>query len=195
MHSSHFGPRIARLSKGLVYISPIPVIAGAVSAGNEMLERPLHIFYVEGNQRLSELIELSLTKFGGFITEGFSDTDAAFAGVERNCPDAILVDAAHVNGATATFLKQLRARPEFRDVPVVLASDRKRIHQIRRYKAIGATAVIPTPINPFCLPQTLRDVCASKQPPRGALSGAAPDPAATEDSRTVGIIEHAGLAR
>ena len=129
-----------------------------------MLGKSLRIIYVEGHENLSEVIELALIKMGGFETYGFGNADEALEGAVVIQPDAILVDAAHVNGLASYFLKELRMLDGCRDIPVVLASDRRGVHQIRRYKALGATVVIPTPINPFSLSETILAACSGAAP-------------------------------
>lgn len=151
------------------------------------MDMPLKIVFIENDPALYEVVEKALTRMGGFEVFGFLDAETALAFVAQTPPDAIFIDAAHVDGRTAAILRALRADEACRHIPVILASDRKRTHQIRRYKAIGATRVIPTPINPFSLSQTIRDVLAKT-------------PGADGQERTnlrprSGIIEHAGLAR
>ena len=151
------------------------------------MELPLKVVFIENDPALYEVVEMALTRMGGFAVSGFTDTDGALDSVCETPPDAIFIDAAHVDGKTAVFLKALRAEAGCRHVPVVLASDRKRIHQIRRYKALGATRVIPTPINPFSLAQTIREVLATT-PGADGIARASLRPRS-------GIIEHVGLAR
>lgn len=151
-----------------------------------MTEMP-SVVYIENDPTLYEVIALALTKMGGFDAKGFADVHAALEYVGDAHPSAVFIDCANVDGKTAAFLKALRADPACRNIPVILASDRKGIHQIRRYKAIGATTVIPTPINPFSLSQTIRDIISV-------------DTAANFDlmpsvGGQVGLIEHAGVAR
>lgn len=148
---------------------------------------PLKVVYIENDPDLYEVIGLALRKMGGFDVSGFKDTETALAYIAVALPDAVFVDCAHVDGKTAALLKDMRANPACVGIPVILASDRKRIHQIRRYKAIGATTVIPTPINPFSLTQTIRAVMADETAAR-----ACPDDG---DEGRIGIIEHMGVGR
>jgi CheY-like chemotaxis protein len=80
----------------------------------------------------------------GYVVDGAQTCDAAWAQIQQNAPDAILLDILFENGPGGwEFLERLRNAPEHADIPVVVVSI---VADLGRGLALGAMQVLQKPV-------------------------------------------------
>ena len=71
-------------------------------------------------------------------------------------PDVILLDVMMPGMDGPTTLAGLRQQPELAGVPVVFITARTQVHEIERFLALGAVAIITKPFDPMTLARTAK---------------------------------------
>lgn len=117
------------------------------------------ILIAEDEHDIRELIKLTLS-FGGFSVAAARDGREAVEMATRDNFDLILMDVRmpHMTGYEAC--RELKRRPEFGDVPIILLSAKGQKQEIQEGVAAGASAYILKPFAPDHLLSKIREVLA-----------------------------------
>lgn len=76
-------------------------------------------------------------------------------------PDAILLDVMMPEMDGPAVLAEIRAMPEFQDLPVIFMTARARQQDVAHYRALGANGVIVKPFDPLHLAEDVRALLSS----------------------------------
>ncbi|HEX8088988.1 MAG TPA: response regulator [Blastocatellia bacterium] len=110
---------------------------------------PASVLVVEDNADAREMLLLVLAE-QGFTVTGAEDGSAALKLIESRLPDLIITDIQMPNLNGVGLIKELRKRPEMRDVPILIFSacpDEVLSDAIR--SGANATAPKPLQLDPF----------------------------------------------
>ena len=124
------------------------------------LEKILH---VEDEPDIRAIARMALEKIGQLTVESCPSGNHALERISDFAPDLVLLDAMMPDMDGPEVLKQLRARPDTKDIPIVFMTVKVQASEIEAYKALGALDVIAKPFDPMALHQQLKDIWAKIQ--------------------------------
>jgi DNA-binding response OmpR family regulator len=120
------------------------------------------VLIVEDDSFIGSLLEQKFEEesFNVFMA---TDTDKAREIIKANQIEAILLDIILPGMDGISFLKELKANPTFKDIPVVIASNLGKPEEIERGLAEGASGyVIKAQVSTSEIIQKVRDVLEKK---------------------------------
>jgi len=122
-----------------------------------------NLLIVEDESALVELLRYNFEK-EGFRVATASDGEAALVAVEEAAPDLIVLDwmLPHVSGLEVC--RQLRRRPETRDVPIIMLTARGEESDRIRGLEVGADDYVSKPFSPSELIARVRAVLRRSKP-------------------------------
>ena len=121
------------------------------------------ILHVEDEPDIRTIAKMSLERIGNLTVESCESGKDALAKIAAFAPDLVLLDAMMPEMDGPELLKELQARDDTKDIPVVFMTAKVQTAEIEGYKALGALDVVPKPIDPMTLHQTLKDIWAAHQ--------------------------------
>ena len=116
------------------------------------------ILYVDDEDDIREIVELSLRLDGELDVTTCGSGNAALAWLETRIPDLVVLDVMMPGLDGPGTLEKMRERPECADVPVVFLTAKAQRDELDRFLALGAIGVIAKPFDPMTLAQQLRDI-------------------------------------
>ena len=121
------------------------------------------VLVVEDEQALSELLEYNLTK-EGFAVSVASDGEDALYMVEEETPDIVLLDWMLPNVSGVEICRQLRARGQTRDIPIIMLTARGEEEDRVRGLQTGADDYLTKPFSMGELIARMRAVLRRARP-------------------------------
>lgn len=124
-----------------------------------MPETPLsRICYVEDDEDIQRIVRLSLERIGRMSVDIIADPATAIERMIEFKPDLVILDwmMPHVDGPT--LYRNMRERPETRDLPVVFITAKASPRELDELRALGAAGTISKPFSPKDLPDQLRAI-------------------------------------
>ena len=125
------------------------------------------ISYVEDDEDIQHIVRLSLERIGGLSVDIIGDPARAIERMVEFKPDLVVLDWMMPKIDGPTLCRQMRARSETRDLPVVFVTAKASPHELEELRALGAAGTISKPFSPMNLPAQLRaiwDSCAARGP-------------------------------
>ncbi len=124
-----------------------------------MRDAPLNkICYVEDDEDIQRIVRMSLERIGKMRVEIVGDPAAAIDVILAFQPDLVLLDWMMPVIDGPTLFKQMRERPELRDVPVVFITAKASQRELDELRKMGAAGVLSKPFSPKDLPEQLRTI-------------------------------------
>jgi CheY-like chemotaxis protein len=116
------------------------------------------ILYVDDEDDIREIAQMALELESEFEVRLCSSGAEALdtAGTWR--PDLILLDVMMPEMDGPETLRRLIAKPATASIPVAFITARTQMHEIERYKAMGAVGVIAKPFDPMSLSKEVREL-------------------------------------
>jgi two-component system phosphate regulon response regulator PhoB len=126
-------------------------------------QHKLHILVVEDEASLVELLRYNLEKEGFRVTAA-NDGEEALALLKEGKPDLLVLDwmLPHVSGIE--ICRQVRRRPELRDLPVIMLTARGEEADRVRGLEVGADDYVIKPFSPSELVARIRAVLRRARP-------------------------------
>ena len=116
------------------------------------------ILYVEDEEDIRMVGEMSLADVGGFEVKACASGAEAVAAAAAFAPDLILLDVMMPGMDGPTALESLRAIPALASVPAVFMTAKIMAAEVAELKAAGALEVVPKPFDPMTLPDEIRSI-------------------------------------
>ncbi|MGB9613764.1 MAG: response regulator [Candidatus Margulisiibacteriota bacterium] len=116
-----------------------------------------NILVVDDDPTIVDIIE-DLLKRNGFNTWPAYDAQEAEIAIKRKKPDLILLDIMLPKIDGFTFLKNLKANPEFKDIPVICVTVLNKKEDLEKGKSLGAADYITKPFDPDDLVARIKKV-------------------------------------
>ena len=116
------------------------------------------ILYVEDEEDIRMVGEMSLADVGGFEVKACASGAEAIAAAAAFAPDLMVLDVMMPGMDGPTALKALRAMPALASVPAIFMTAKIMAAEIDELKAAGALEVVPKPFDPMTLPDELRAI-------------------------------------
>ncbi len=116
------------------------------------------ILYVEDEEDIRMVGEMSLADVGGFEVRACASGPEALAAAVAFAPDLLLLDVMMPGMDGPTVLRDLRALPEPVTAPAIFMTAKIMAAEIAELKAAGALGVVPKPFDPMTLPDELRAI-------------------------------------
>jgi len=124
------------------------------------------ILLVEDEQALSTLLEYNLAQ-EGFATRIVGNGDDAMSAIEEDGPDLVLLDWMLPELSGIEICRRIRARPELRDMPIIMLTARGEESDRIRGLDTGADDYLT---KPFSIPELIARVRALLRRARPAVS-------------------------
>ncbi|MBI1417462.1 MAG: response regulator [Limimaricola sp.] len=116
------------------------------------------VVFVEDDPDIFLLIELALSRLGGFTVKGFQSGAEAVAHAAASKPQLVLLDVMMPDMDGPTTMKELSSQPGFADTPMVFMTAKINPSDVDRLYAMGAAAVLTKPFDPMTLADELRKI-------------------------------------
>ena len=117
---------------------------------------PARILYVDDEDDIREIAQMSLELEPEFEVRSCSSGAAALTDAAAWHPDLILLDVMMPDMDGPETLKRLAASSQTASIPVAFITARTQTHQVERYLAMGAVGVIAKPFDPLALAGEVR---------------------------------------
>lgn len=125
------------------------------------MAKTLHsILYVDDEDDIREIVELSLRLDGTLDVATCASGSEALAYLEVRIPDLVVLDVMMPGLDGPSTLARMRERPECASVPVVFLTAKAQRDELERFLALGAIGVIAKPFDPMTLARQLQDIWA-----------------------------------
>lgn len=105
--------------------------------------------------------QLSLSRVGGFEVRVAASGEEGLRLAREQAPDVLLLDVMMPGMTGPMVLRELRADPSTRDIPVVFVTAKVQRHEIREYMEFGAAGVVGKPFDPMTFPDEVRRIFES----------------------------------
>lgn len=119
------------------------------------------VCYVEDDEDIQRIVRMSLERIGKMRVEIIGDPTAAIDAILAFQPDLVLLDWMMPVIDGPTLFKQMRQRPELRDLPVVFITAKASQRELDELRDMGAAGVLSKPFSPKDLPDQLRAIWRS----------------------------------
>ena len=116
------------------------------------------ILYVEDEEDIRMVGEMSLADVGGFEVRACASGEEALQAVVSFAPDLILLDVMMPGMDGPSVLKALRGLAKTARVPAIFMTAKIMPAEVVELKAAGALEVLPKPFDPMTLPDEIRAV-------------------------------------
>ncbi len=121
-----------------------------------------HITLIEDEPDIQEIVAYNLKREGFFVNSAFNGEDG-LAIIERKRPDLILLDLMLPGIDGLEVCRRVRARPETRDVPIIIVSAKGEESDVVLGLGLGADDYISKPFSPRELVARVRAVLRRSQ--------------------------------
>ncbi len=118
------------------------------------------ILYVEDEEDIRMVGEMSLADVGGFEVKCCASGAEAIAAAPGFAPDLFVLDVMMPGMDGPTALKAMRAIPALASVPAIFMTAKIMAAEVAELKAAGALEVVPKPFDPMTLPGEIRAIWA-----------------------------------
>jgi CheY-like chemotaxis protein len=126
---------------------------------NAMLSR---ILMVEDEPDIQLVARVALETVGGLAVEMCGSGKEALEKAPLSAPELILMDVMMPGMDGPTTLRELRARPETREIPIIFMTAKVQPQEVAHLKSIGALGVIAKPFDPMALADLVRSTWAAR---------------------------------
>lgn len=118
----------------------------------------MRVLYVDDEPDIREIAQLALDLDPGMVVETAASGEEAITKSAAWRPDIILLDVMMPDMDGPTTLALLKVREDTRSIPVVFITARTQTHEVERFRALGALAVISKPFDPMLLAAQVRAI-------------------------------------
>lgn len=118
----------------------------------------MRVLYVDDEPDIREIAKIALDLDDGMVVETAASGAEAITKARNWSPDIILLDVMMPDMDGPMTLAALRGHAATRSIPVVFITARTQAHEVERFRALGAAAVIPKPFDPMLLATQVRAV-------------------------------------
>ncbi len=115
------------------------------------------IYCVEDDENIRELVSYAL-RGQGYNVMGFGDGASMASALSQNVPDLMLLDIMLPGKNGLTILKELRAKKEYGDIPVIIMTAKSGEYDIVRGLDLGADDYVTKPFGIMELVSRIRSV-------------------------------------
>jgi CheY-like chemotaxis protein len=121
------------------------------------------ITYVEDEPDIREVAQIALEELGGFTVDMCGSGREALEKAGRFGPDVIILDVMMPDLDGIETFRALRADIRLAGTPIIFMTAKVLLHEIEKYRALGAAGVIPKPFNPLTLSDQVRAMWGQHQ--------------------------------
>lgn len=118
----------------------------------------MRVLYVDDEPDIREIAKIALDLDEGLIVETAASGLEAISKAATWRPDVILLDVMMPEMDGPTTLAHLRGRDDTSSIPVVFITARTQTHEVERFRALGARALISKPFDPMLLAAQVRAI-------------------------------------
>jgi len=123
------------------------------------------IMMVEDEPDIQAVARVALETVGGLLVEMCSSGKEALERAPEVRPQLILMDVMMPGMDGPSTLKELRARPDTKAIPIIFMTAKVQPQEVANFKMIGALGVIPKPFDPMTLAATVRSIWEKEHVP------------------------------
>ncbi len=118
---------------------------------------------IEDDPDIRAIAELALGEIGGLEVHAYASGRAAIEGLRTREVDVILLDAKMPSMSGEETLAQIRNDPGIKDTPAIFVTANSQLHDIERYRSLGASDVIVKPFDPMTLASQVESILLAAQ--------------------------------
>ncbi len=118
---------------------------------------------IEDDPDIRAIAELALGEIGGLEVHAYASGRAAIEGLRAREVDVILLDAKMPGMSGEETLAQIRSDPEIKETPAIFVTANSQLHDIERYRSLGASDVIVKPFDPMTLASQVGSILLAAQ--------------------------------
>ncbi len=128
-----------------------------------MSEFPKRVVYIEDDIQLRQLVRTALEEAEEDIVLVTCGSGEEFiARIRELQPELILLDMLMPDMNGPDIMEKLRGMPDATGVPFIFLTGKAKLVMTDHYKALGAIGVIHKPFDPIELPETIREMWATR---------------------------------
>ncbi|WP_018428793.1 response regulator [Hoeflea sp. 108] len=109
------------------------------------------ILYVDDEDDIREIAQMSLELEPGFSVRQCSSGSEALGEAAGWQPDLILLDVMMPEMDGPETLRRLAEQPSTAAIPVIFITAKTQLHEVERYRSMGAIGVVAKPFDPMKL--------------------------------------------
>lgn len=115
-----------------------------------------NILCVEDDPDIRMILDLALSKIGGYQVVMAEDARQALKRLDNFKPDLLLLDLMLPGMTGLELFSRVRARPEYASTPAILLTAKLSVQQPPEYTQPGLLGVIPKPFDPMTLANQIK---------------------------------------
>jgi CheY-like chemotaxis protein len=116
---------------------------------------PRRLLVVDDDDAIREVAQMALEIVGGFTVDTASSGSDAWTKVQREPPDAVLLDVMMPGMDGPTLLAHFRADPRTRGIPIIFLTAKIQAGDRRDLDGLDIAGVIGKPFDPMKLPDDI----------------------------------------
>lgn len=116
------------------------------------------IVVVDDDEDVRRLLEMSLSRVGGYDVRSTASGAACLAELRRDLPDAVILDVMMPVLDGPATLEEIRTDPRTLSVPVVFLTAGVVESDVERLRALPVTGVLRKPFDPMTLPAQVAEL-------------------------------------
>ncbi len=116
------------------------------------------ILYIEDDEDIAAVAQLTLTVIGKFDVRHYNSGIAAIKAYDDVAPDLIIVDVMMPELDGPATVLQLQHIHGMNCAPFIFMTARAQLKEQEQYRALGALDVIVKPFDPMTLSQKIKDI-------------------------------------
>ncbi|MET0695523.1 MAG: response regulator [Propionibacteriaceae bacterium] len=109
------------------------------------------LLVVDDDDAIREVAQMALEIVGGFTVQTASSGSDAWTKVQRDAPDAVLLDVMMPGMDGPTLLSHFRSDPRTRDIPIIFLTAKIQAGDRRDWDNLDIAGVIAKPFDPMKL--------------------------------------------
>lgn len=123
-----------------------------------MLKDLNHIFCVDDEDDILEVVKLSLEAIGGFTVSTCSGSQNCISAIENAQPNLVILDVMMPNMDGPTTLGLIKKNDKINKIPVIFMTAKVQQSEIDEYLSMGVVGVVSKPFDPMTLPDEIRAI-------------------------------------
>lgn len=116
------------------------------------------VLIIDDEESIREIVRACLEDLGGWTTLSATSGTEGLEQVQKNLPDAILLDISMPDMDGFQFFQQLQANPNAKRIPVIVLTAKVLPSDRLKFAKMGATGFIAKPFNPVLLHHQVADI-------------------------------------
>lgn len=120
------------------------------------------ILYAEDEPDVRTVVELTIDAMSDYKIKTCDNGKKLLESVEEYAPDLILLDVMMPEMDGPTTFSNLQSSEKTKDIPVIFMTAKAQVHEVEKFKEVGALGVITKPFDPMSLCSEIDEIWNQK---------------------------------